>query len=229
MSVRELVEKLVALGVDPIDAAEVVAEAVVAGAAMGKSDAVADKRRAYDRARKRAKRERPQDSTGNPPDSAETAETLPPETKVSPTPPSKTQTLSPPSPPKGGSSPTISVAKPKGFARFWEVYPRREAKRTAEAAFAKALKRVQGADPVGVILAGVERAGRSRQWREGFVPHATTWLNRDGWEDETEARPPPDIPAEPVTDAERQRRLRHFRDTGEWRGAWGARPEDIAA
>jgi hypothetical protein len=93
------------------------------------------------------------------------------------------------------------------------------------------VKRIAGPDSLAAILAGLDRCKRSRKWSDpDFVPHPTTWLNRDGWEDEPEPRQTaPSGPAEPVTDAERARRLRHYRDTGEWRDAWGTRPEDIAA
>jgi hypothetical protein len=62
---RELIKKLVALGVDPIDAAEVITEAMGAGAAMVVTDSAAEKRRAYDRERKAKMR----NSTGFPVDS----------------------------------------------------------------------------------------------------------------------------------------------------------------
>jgi hypothetical protein len=79
---------------------------------------------------------------------------------------------------------TPALAKPNGFARFWEAYPNKVAKVAAEKAYAKALKAIPGPDPPSVILAGVERAKASRQWREGFIPHPATWLNRGSWDDE---------------------------------------------
>lgn len=93
-----------------------------------------------------------------------------------------------PIPPNGGIDPLKAksppIAKPNGFARFWEAYPNKVAKVAAEKAYAKALKAIPGPDPPGVILAGVERAKVSRQWREGFIPHPATWLNRGCWDDE---------------------------------------------
>jgi hypothetical protein len=76
------------------------------------------------------------------------------------------------------------IAKPNGFARFWEAYPNKVGKQEAEKAYAKALKSIPGPDPPGVILAGVERAKASRQWGEGFIPYPATWLNRGSWDDE---------------------------------------------
>lgn len=82
------------------------------------------------------------------------------------------------------SSHRAPVAKPDGFARFWEAYPNKVGKPVAAKAYAKALKRISGPDPPGVILAGVERAKASRKWREGIYPNPATWLNQDRWLDE---------------------------------------------
>jgi hypothetical protein len=99
-----------------------------------------------------------------------------------------------------GDTPPLKpkFAKSNGFARFWEAYPNKVAKVAAEKAYAKAVRSISGPDPPGVILAGVERAKASRPWREGFIPHPATWLNRGSWEDQ---------PAEiiPLADHERNR------------------------
>lgn len=92
--VRELVAKLIALGVDAVDAAEVVTRAVLAGASRN-GDRAAERRRAWDRERKKEKRR--VDSTGIPPDRVD--DDL--KTKGSPTPPPKTQSSAPPLPPTG--------------------------------------------------------------------------------------------------------------------------------
>lgn len=88
--------------------------------------------------------------------------------------------------------PPLRVAKPNGFARFWEAYPNKVGKAAAEAAYAKALRRVSGPDPPAVLLAGVERAKASRAWADGYIPHPTTWLRQGRWEDEpAEVNPQP--------------------------------------
>jgi hypothetical protein len=87
--------------------------------------------------------------------------------------------------PDGDTRPlTPKFAKPNGFARFWEAYPNKVGKAAAEAAYAKALKRISGPDPPSVLLAGVERAKASRAWGEGFIPHPKTWLSQGRWDDE---------------------------------------------
>lgn len=142
-----------------------------------------------------------------------------PETKVSPTPPSKTQ---PPFPPY---NPPLAQ-----FDAFWAAYPNKTAKRAARTAFERALKRISHTDPVSLLLSAIERAKRSRKWREGFVPNPATWLNGDCWEDgieEARGRDPPK--SGPVDPAVQANRIQHFRDTGEWRPTWGPRPDEIAA
>lgn len=77
-----------------------------------------------------------------------------------------------------------------GFDVFYAAYPKKVDRRTAQKAFERAIKRINGADdPLGMILAGVERAKVSDQWRRGFVKNPATWLNADGWLDEAPAAP----------------------------------------
>lgn len=84
------------------------------------------------------------------------------------------------------SSRQLTLAKPNGFARFWEAYPNKVGKRAAEVAYPRALRRAAGPDPPATILAGVERAMASRKWAEGYIPNPATWLNQDRWLDEPE-------------------------------------------
>jgi len=71
----------------------------------------------------------------------------------------------------------------ESFDEFWTVYPRKVGKPTARAAYGRALKR--GVSSVTII-------GGARWWKrrwkkdateERFMPHPSTWLNRDGWND----------------------------------------------
>jgi hypothetical protein len=84
------------------------------------------------------------------------------------------------------------TAKPADpFARFWAAYPRKVGRPVAERAFAKAIRRAGGPDPPGAILAGLHRqlAGWARREAE-LIPHPTTWLNRDGWNDDPDSPRP---------------------------------------
>lgn len=72
------------------------------------------------------------------------------------------------------------------FERFWSAYPRHVGKRAAEKAFAKLQP---DEELMGVVLAALERQGKSVQWRRDggqYIPHAATWLNGRRWEDEAE-------------------------------------------
>lgn len=69
------------------------------------------------------------------------------------------------------------------FLDFWSTYPRKEGKPKARQAFRAARKRASRDE----ILSGLRAwlpYWRSRESQ--FTPHASTWLNRDGWDD----RPP---------------------------------------
>ena len=67
------------------------------------------------------------------------------------------------------------------FTAFWERYPRKEGKKKAREKWMRL-----NPDPAlyARIMAGLERHKRSEQWRRGVIPHPTTWLNGERWEDE---------------------------------------------
>jgi hypothetical protein len=69
------------------------------------------------------------------------------------------------------------------FARFWSAYPRKADR-------AKAFQAFRRLDPDEELLArmleAIGRAKESDQWRRDsgqFVPHATTWLRNERWND----------------------------------------------
>lgn len=67
------------------------------------------------------------------------------------------------------------------FGVFWVTYPRKVGKRKAQVAFAKACTR---ATPETIIAGATRLASDPNLPEKEFIPHPTTWLNRDGWEDE---------------------------------------------
>lgn len=69
---------------------------------------------------------------------------------------------------------------PQGFDVFWAEYPNKEAKQTALSIW----KRNNCAALVDKIVADVKRRKDSKQWRDGFVPHPTTYLRQRRYEDE---------------------------------------------
>ena len=83
------------------------------------------------------------------------------------------------------TAPRRALADEASFGSFWTSYPRREGKKKALAAWKKL-----PADLVPAIMAGLDRWKASRQWHEGVVPHGTTWLNGERWNDEPMVAPP---------------------------------------
>ena len=70
------------------------------------------------------------------------------------------------------------------FEKFWSLYPRKEGKKKAEQAFDKI---DPSAEVFAKMLKGLEAHKAGEQWTKDdgkFVPHPTTWLNGERWEDE---------------------------------------------
>lgn len=73
-----------------------------------------------------------------------------------------------------------SSGYPPEFEEFWQVYPRRTAKRAALGAWKKAARRASVAE----IMAGAERFRDDPNREQEFTPHPATWLNQDRWGDD---------------------------------------------
>jgi hypothetical protein len=66
------------------------------------------------------------------------------------------------------------------FEQFWDHYPRKVGRQDAQRAWDKARRKVNPA----VIQAAVERMATDPNLPDQqFIPHASTWLNRGGWDD----------------------------------------------
>jgi len=71
------------------------------------------------------------------------------------------------------------------FEKFWEAYPRKEAKLAARKAFEK-LKPDEAL--LAEMIPWLEKACQSEQWQDkSKIPHPATWLNQKRWEGD----PPP--------------------------------------
>ena len=71
----------------------------------------------------------------------------------------------------------------RDFDSFWEAYPKKKAKRDAQAAFKKVKV------PVSVLLSALEIQKKSADWMKNdgqYIPHPATWLNGRRWEDVAE-------------------------------------------
>jgi len=113
-----------------------------------------------------------------------------------------------PSPP-----PAASASDPgPAYDEFWRLYPRKVGKSEAAKAWTKAIK--DGADPT-LILAAVKAHADyhlAAKTEQQFIPHASTWLNQNRYEDEP-PQPPrsqtgPDTAPRDMTEEEKQRALK---------------------
>ena len=66
-----------------------------------------------------------------------------------------------------------------GFDQFWSAYPNKEKKAPALVVW----KRNNCAAQLDQILSDIDRRKQSRQWIDGFIPHALTYLNQKRYED----------------------------------------------
>ena len=88
---------------------------------------------------------------------------------------------------KGNRDISCSPAPPSServtrFNEFWDAYPRKVGKQKARGKYATAVKR---AGDEQTVIDGAHRLANDPNLPEQkFIPHPTTWLERDGWEDE---------------------------------------------
>lgn len=68
----------------------------------------------------------------------------------------------------------------EAFEQFWQTYPRKVGKRTAATAYERASKRAA----TEKIQAGAEAYRDDPNRDRAYTAHPTTWLNRDGWDDD---------------------------------------------
>ena len=62
------------------------------------------------------------------------------------------------------------------FEEFWQAYPRKEGKKNAYASYNKYdIENV-------VLIDAIAKHKESDDWKNGYIPHATTWLNVERWE-----------------------------------------------
>lgn len=73
------------------------------------------------------------------------------------------------------------------FEVFWKEYPRKVGKQDARKAFASAAKKVS----LEKMLGALEKQKKAPQWvkdKGQFIPHPSTWLNQERWDDEMEVK-----------------------------------------
>jgi len=68
------------------------------------------------------------------------------------------------------------------FLRFYEAYPKHKNKKKAFEAWETIKK---NGNFLEIVLKAIEQQKQSEQWQnEKYIPHPTTWLNGNRWEDE---------------------------------------------
>jgi len=98
----------------------------------------------------------------------------------------------PPTPKGGKKKEILNQTQLQLFEIFWSAYPKKKSKGQAK----KTWKKLNPDEfLLDRILASIETAKKSKQWLKDdgdFIPHPSTWLNAEGWEDE-EYTPPEKI------------------------------------
>ena len=114
-------------------------------------------------------------------------------------PPPRTECGSTPAPdapePSGTvNEPSVKVAKAtlcvRRFSEFWDAYPHRDGKRNRKGAEAKYRAAVKRGIPEQTIIDGARAAHHDRRVRTGYARDPTTWLNQEGWTDQSEPQQP---------------------------------------
>ena len=68
------------------------------------------------------------------------------------------------------------------FDRFWQAYPRKVCKKAAFEKFRAAMKKDVTLEQ---MLEALEEHKGSEQWQDPqYIPHPSTWLNQERWDDE---------------------------------------------
>ncbi len=112
------------------------------------------------------------------------------------------------------SSELTSPSKKKGimakgdFDLFWQHYPKKVSKGQARKTWDKIYKNIP---PTEILINKLQQLKLSSLWIEDsgkYIPHPSTWLNNEGWEDEPQEHRP-DLMPKSISEAERlEERLR---------------------
>jgi hypothetical protein len=89
------------------------------------------------------------------------------------------------------------------FDAFWKLYPRKVCRKTA----LRIWVRDDLDEKLDLILASVKAHAQSAQWQDRqYIPHPSTWLNGERWEDEA--------PPEAGNGLDTERSIRELKEEG---------------
>lgn len=81
---------------------------------------------------------------------------------------------------RDGNSPDFTP----GFIRFWNAYPKKEAKQEAWKSWRRDAEELGLEEFVDTLIRDINARMRSdRKWKDGFIPMASTYLNQRRWND----------------------------------------------
>jgi hypothetical protein len=104
-----------------------------------------------------------------------------------PAPPGSAEPPSPPAAAAPAVSKVVNLEYPAAFETYWKALPEKAQACGKKAAFEKWKKALKDGASVDEIMAGLDRWKVSRQWADGFINHATTWLHQERWKVQPEA------------------------------------------
>ena len=84
---------------------------------------------------------------------------------------------------KSSNEPLIMSVQNEQFNKFWKKYPRKTAKAPAQKVFARALTKIGFEDMMNKLDIFINV---NKNTKNQFLPHASTWLNQERWNDEYE-------------------------------------------
>lgn len=93
----------------------------------------------------------------------------------------------------GSRKKEVSKLIDDAFDNWWSHYPKKVGKEDARKAYAKALTKFVVAPEIAAVQlleASLPRFQKLREREPQFVPHAATWLNSGGWDDDLSAIAP---------------------------------------
>jgi hypothetical protein len=95
--------------------------------------------------------------------------------------------------------------KENKFEEFWGLYPRKTGKGKAKQSYQKAIAKIPEQNLIQALKDRLEDLGKLESQ---FIPHPSTWLNQERWEDEITNKP-----VTPATPEEVEQRRQEWQES----------------